>query len=182
MHNDIVEIKESAFRYSNISTLEIPDSVTTIGQAAFLGSKITSIDIPNSVTNIGTWTFKYCSSLESIHLPNVLTKIGNEMFCDCTSLTSIEIPESVNSIERGAFSGCTNLERIGIYNPNANIDDNTGIKSNNGKTIIYCYKNSTAYTYAVENSINYKFLDDVKSISVRINPNKTTYQKGYEYN
>ncbi len=49
---------------SNLTSLTIPDSVTSIGQSAFSDcSSLTSITIPQSVTNIGWKAFKGCTSL-----------------------------------------------------------------------------------------------------------------------
>ena len=51
--------------------------VTTIGQAAFAGYDITSVTIPNSVTSIGDYAFFYCTSLTSVTHPNSFTSIGS---------------------------------------------------------------------------------------------------------
>ena len=52
---------------SNIKTLVIGSNVTEIGQYAFYKSnKITSITIPEKVTTIGNNAFGYCSNLENI--------------------------------------------------------------------------------------------------------------------
>ena len=51
-------------------------TVTTIHQSAFSSSSdLTSIEIPNSVTNIGNYAFSGCSSLTSIEIPNSVTTI-----------------------------------------------------------------------------------------------------------
>ena len=65
---------------------------------------MTSIEVPNSVTSIGNEAFTNCSGLTSIKIPNSVTSIGNSAFQGCSGLTSIEIPNSVTSIGDGAFS------------------------------------------------------------------------------
>ena len=50
---------------------------------------MTSIEIPNSVTSIGNAAFSYCDSLTSVEIPNSVTSIGDEAFVGCDSLTSV---------------------------------------------------------------------------------------------
>lgn len=61
-------IAEAAFADSLVTSLHIPDSVTSIGDYAFNGCKnLTSITIPDSVTSIGSYAFQYCSGLTGIY-------------------------------------------------------------------------------------------------------------------
>ena len=100
-----------------LTSLTIPNSVTSIGNGAFSGcSGLTSITIPNSVTSIGDFAFNYCLSLTSISIPNSVTSIGKDAFWGCSGLTSITIPNSVTSIGYFAFSNCSNLTSITIPN------------------------------------------------------------------
>ena len=79
--------------------------VTEIG--SFSGSKITSVTIPEGVTSIGNSAFSNCTNLANITIPASITSIGNDAFFDCTNLTSIAIPSSVVSIGNSAFSACS---------------------------------------------------------------------------
>ncbi len=88
------KIYASAFEYcSSLTSITIPDSVTSIGYDAFSGCKsLTSITIPDSVTSIGYDAFSGCNSLTSITIPDSVTSIGQGAFYDCSSLTSITLP------------------------------------------------------------------------------------------
>ncbi len=69
--------------------------VTSIGPSAFSGcTQLTSIEIPNSVTSTGQEAFRGCSSLTSIEIPNSVTSIGQEAFYGCSLLTSITVDEN----------------------------------------------------------------------------------------
>ena len=100
-----------------ISSIIIPNSVTSIGSFAFYGcTSLTSITIPNSVTSIGDGAFNACSSLNSITIPNSVTSIENSAFYNCTALASVTIGNSVTSIGDWVFYGCTSLTSVTIPN------------------------------------------------------------------
>ncbi len=109
---DLTEIGEYAFYgyktdCNKLTSVNIPDSVTTIGRSAFAYcNSLTSVTIGNSVTTIGGSAFLNCESLTSVTIPDSVTTIGGGAFRDCNSLTSVTIGDSVETIGKGAFSGC----------------------------------------------------------------------------
>ena len=108
-------ICDRAFDYCSLTSINLPNSVTSIGEWAFYECRsLTSINIPHSVTSIGNSAFSWCDSLTSINIPNSVTTIGDEAFYECKSLTSINIPDSVTSIGDGAFDECSSLASINI--------------------------------------------------------------------
>lgn len=99
----------------DITSITIPDSVTSIGNYAFTKcNKLTSINIPNSVTSIGQGAFQYCTGLTSITIPDSVTSINVSILQNCTGLTNITIPNSVTYIGNIAFSNCTSLTSVTI--------------------------------------------------------------------
>ena len=111
----VTTIGNAAFRYSSVTSVTIPDSVTFISDSAFAYcSSLTNISIPNSVTAIGSFAFEGCTKLESITLPSSLLTISEFLFYDCSQLTTIHIPDSVSSIRTYAFYNCGKLETIRI--------------------------------------------------------------------
>ena len=96
-----------------LTSVTIPNSVKSIGNWAFARcSGLTSVTIPNSVKSIGNWAFEGCSGLTSVTIPNSVTSIGDYAFADCSGLTSVTIPNSVKSIGTGVFEGCSGLKSI----------------------------------------------------------------------
>ena len=99
-----------------MTSITIPDSVTSIGDFVFSGcTGLTSITIPDSIKNIGIASFADCVGLTSIVIPDSVTSIGDCAFSGCTGLTSVTIPDSVTSISKYAFEDCTGLTKINWY-------------------------------------------------------------------
>lgn len=111
----VTMIDHATFHNSAVTSVTIPDSVTSIHDSAFAYcSSLTNISIPNSVTAIGSFAFEGCTKLESITLPSSLRNISEFLFYDCSQLTTIHIPDSVSSIRQYAFYNCGKLETIRI--------------------------------------------------------------------
>ncbi len=70
--------------------------IVSIGDDAFLNSAITSLMIPDSVTSIGYEAFGLCASLATVNdALNGITNIAQYAFFTCTNLTSLAIPSGV---------------------------------------------------------------------------------------
>ena len=91
----VTAINNAAFTNSAVTSVTIPDSITSIPDAAFVNcSQLTNISIPNSVTYIGFSAFDGCASLKSITLPSSLRTIGNSAFAGCPSSMTVTYPGS----------------------------------------------------------------------------------------
>jgi hypothetical protein len=119
--NGVTSIGDYAFSGSDYNSLNsltsvvIPNSVTSIGSNAFKYNSLNSVTIGNSVTSIGAQAFRD-NSLTSVTIPNSVTSIGDQAFQD-NSLTSVTIPNSVTSIGGYAFAYCPNLATVNCYAP-----------------------------------------------------------------
>ncbi len=170
------EIYGHAFTDSlNLSSVIIPDNVTSIGNFAFYKcSSLQSIIIGKSIINIGAYSFHGCSNLNNVIITDSVTNIGSNAFSDCNSLISIVIPNSVTSIGNNAFYRCLNLTSVIISSSVTNIGKCTfQMCSNLGSVVILnsvenidwsvfksCYNLHTVYYLGTPDEWNnYKILN-----------------------
>ena len=165
-----------------LTSIVIPDSVISISFNAFGNcTGLTSITIPDSVTSMASFAFSDCENLEYVEIGKGLTEIAGEVFGRCTSLTDVSIPDNITIIYERAFTGCTSLKSITIPNrvtyicngafsgctslksiviPESVTEIFTGAFKNCASDFtIYCYRDTYAMQYAIDNSMNYVIMD-----------------------
>ena len=114
----VTTIGDFAFENNrNLTSITVPDGITSIGKCAFAGSGLTSFSLPLSITAIGDSICYSCANLSSVTLHNGVISIGDFTYSQCPSLTSITIPSSVTSIGKGAFYACSGIESVTCYAP-----------------------------------------------------------------
>ncbi len=111
-----------------LTSVKIPDSVTSIGDYAFRNcSGLTSVTIGSSVAVIGVYAFENCTGLTSVYYTgdiagwcgisfvdsyaNPLRYAGN-LYIDGQLVGDVVIPDSVTEINAYAFLGCTGLTAV----------------------------------------------------------------------
>lgn len=136
-----------AFRScQNLTEVHLTEGLQKILTGMFSGCKsLTSITIPDSVTSIGSMAF-YNTNLSKVEIPLSVNTIQTEAFELCRNLTSVSLPSSIKTIGELAFCACPNLSEM-IFNGSMeqwnNIIYKDGVKTNifgggvviNGETI-----------------------------------------------
>lgn len=155
--NSVPWYNMSAIR-NEYTSVEIATNVTSISPYAFFGSNLATIDLPSTVTSIGTFAFGNCTSLTAINV-----NAGNANFMnnssdgvlytksaggDPTNLicypagkantSQYELPASVTEIADGAFAFNTHLESITVAG-GSSFSATNGVLYNAGGTVLYCY-------------------------------------------
>ena len=116
-------------------------------------SSLTSVTIPNSVTSIGGSAFKGCTGLTSVTIPNSVTSIESAAFSGCTGLTSVTIGNRVTSIGYDAFSGCTGLKSVNVDANNPVYASVDGVLFNKKGSVLVVYPARKTGFYTIPNSV-----------------------------
>jgi len=89
--------------------------VTTVGVGAFYDTSVTSVTIPNSVTSIANEAFNYCLDLSSVTIGGGVTNIGSYAFVYCYSLSTVYFQGSPPVVDSSVFSSSSGA--TGYYVP-----------------------------------------------------------------
>lgn len=139
---NVTQIKEEGFAGHNATTINLPNTITTICDKAFQNcSSLVSISISENICHFGNGVFNGCNNLQhniynnarylgnssnpyiilckNLHAGITFCEIYNscriiyeKAFASCTSLTSIQIPDKIKSIGENAFYNCSSLKSI----------------------------------------------------------------------
>lgn len=121
----VIGIGESAFEGCEVTSINLPQSLTYIGASAFAGcKKLSAIDIPRNVCEIGEVAFASCDSLTTMVVESGNSVYDSREGCNAIIHTSSNtlvagcngtiIPSSVTNIWPSAFFGCIGLEQVTI--------------------------------------------------------------------
>ncbi|HEY3915248.1 MAG TPA: leucine-rich repeat domain-containing protein [Verrucomicrobiae bacterium] len=159
----VTAIGTNAFDFATTMTsVTIPDSVTSIDDSAFENCVLTTITIPDGVTNIGNNAFDQCPSMTNFTVAAdnpAFSSVNGVLFSkDQTTLiqypaasagTSYAIPASVTTLGLNSFEGSSVLASMTIPNNVQNIGvgafSNCGILTN--ATIGYGVTNLADYAF-----------------------------------
>lgn len=117
-NTEITQYETSGYSGTCVS-VALGDCVTKIGDYAFHYFEITELNIPNNVTSIGTHAFYRCSGLTRVDIPDSVVSIGRESFSICRGLTAVTIGSGCTNIGTYGqyaytFYNCGNLNSVTI--------------------------------------------------------------------
>ena len=100
----VTSLGEGAFMQSKLTSMQLPkQTLRVIGPYAFLESwGLTTVDIPETVTTIGTAAFA-AYDLTHMHIPASVTEMGRGAVGECPALESVTVAEG--NTQFGVFDG-----------------------------------------------------------------------------
>lgn len=125
--------------------------VNTISGGAFAGNEnIESVVLPETVHSIGISAFEGCTSLSEVTFgESSYIDLNEKAFFDCPNLKSLTFGSGYNYV---SYNNSFGFEMTKDADGNDVIEKVPGFK-------VYCYYNSGAYRYAVDNKIDYVLLN-----------------------
>lgn len=118
LNEGLIEIGSDAFCGAVITSLTLPNSLTTIGQDAFSGCyQLAEITWPDNKGFTEIKGFAHCTSLpDSIFesLPVTVTSIGYQAFIGCR-FSSVSLPGTIETIGERAFAYNYNLKSLSLH-------------------------------------------------------------------
>ena len=139
-------------------------SVTSIGEDAFYNSGITSMTIPNSVTSISENAFLDCHQLEFVTIGNSVTTIGEYAFRYCyrlTELISLAVNPPTCGIGRYSSAFGDGVNKADTYSARPGFSEHhTGlaIDIDNIKTSYTDFDKTKEFIWMQENAYKYGFI------------------------
>ena len=152
----VYEIDNYAFDYlSGLTSVTIPNSVTTIGEEAFYNcSSLTSISIPSSVNYIGEEAFFGCTSLKKVTCyavqppeveGEVLENLNAYLYVPCQSVESYDLHSSWGNFK---YIKCIESESVVLTS------DAVSVEARNNEATFLMPLNSGAKSYTLTISNN----------------------------
>lgn len=156
----VTTIENSAFDQNNLTEVTLPSSVMTIGKRAFTGNNITKINLPNNLRVLDDYSF-YGNQITEIKLPESLVKIGKRGF-HSNNLKGIIIPSSVSEIGGGAFARNNELTDVTILSKSVKFGSPLGDEKmfSNPYVTFYGYEGSTAQDFAQKEGYLFKIYEE----------------------
>lgn len=114
------------YNTSSLTSITFPKSanevetIVEIRESAFEGSGLTSITIPSTITRLDRATFKNCVDLEVVDFGDnpTITTINAECFMGDVKLQEMIFPDTISSMQNAVLSGCTNLIKVSLPHNN----------------------------------------------------------------
>ena len=119
----VVALRKSSFRDAQVSRVNLPETLRSIGSSAFAHSSVKYIKFNEGLETIDRNAFYDCKNLDNVVLPSTLKELGEMAFIYCESLMKIAIPEGITTLGMATFKECTRLETVELPSTLTNFEE-----------------------------------------------------------
>lgn len=109
--NGLTSIGNKTFRSTTLTHIIFPNSIEEIGEEAFAYSAVTEMVFPPSIKVLPKSVCANCKKLKTVIIMGAV-EIGEYAFSFCDAITRLVLPETVVNIKNAAFSCCHALDNI----------------------------------------------------------------------
>ncbi|MBR4457522.1 MAG: leucine-rich repeat protein [Clostridia bacterium] len=134
----VTAVGEGVINNSSVTSVTIPEGVTTIAEAAFYANTaLARVTLPDSVTYVGKNPFRFCDKLDTFVVSQshaylatidgvLFSKPDRRLICfpKNKSASSYEIPQGIRIVGSYAFAECSQLQSIRIPDSVTVLEDN----------------------------------------------------------
>ncbi|MGN0535960.1 MAG: leucine-rich repeat protein, partial [Eubacterium sp.] len=116
---DVTKILSSAFVGSNVETVIIPNTITSMysggNSGAFAGSNIKNVIFDDGITKIPAYALAGASTVENVSIPDSVTYIAENAFMN-TGISELTLPPNIEKLGSNILKGNQNVETVIIPN------------------------------------------------------------------
>lgn len=110
----LISIGSYAFESTDLKEITIPSTVESVGSYAFSKTKIETVVVESGVKEINDYAFNDCSNLKTVTIGDNVQKMGTYVFSNDTALTDVTIGDGTEEIGERAFEGDRALLNVTI--------------------------------------------------------------------
>lgn len=110
----LISIGDYAFESTDLKEITIPSTVESVGSYAFSKTKIETVVVESGVKEINDYAFNNCSDLKTVTIGDNIQKMGTHVFSNDTALTDVTIGDGTEEIGERAFEGDRALLNVTI--------------------------------------------------------------------
>lgn len=110
----LISIGSYAFESTDLKEITIPSTVESVGSYAFSKTKIETVVVESGVKEINDYAFNDCSNLKTVTIGDNVQKMGTHVFSNDTALTDVTIGDGTEEIGERAFEGDRALLNVTI--------------------------------------------------------------------
>jgi len=108
----VIGIGYSAFSFTGVWSVEMPEGLEYIDNWAFFNSGLSGhVKLPSTMNSIGQEAFGF-SLIESIIIPNSVEYMGDYVFEDCPNLRYAVLSANQKEVPLGTFENCERLQEV----------------------------------------------------------------------